>query len=107
MKKGDLVLIPFPFTDLTGAKKKPALVLITTDFDVTVSFITSQIKWSDDHDILLNPSAKNGLKVKSLIRLGKVATINKGLVIGKLGELSSEELNEINRGLIRLFKLEL
>jgi mRNA interferase MazF len=105
MKKGDLVLIPFPFTDLTGAKKRPELVLVSTDFDVTVSFITSQIKWSEEHDIIINPSLNNGLKIISLIRLSKVATIKKELVIGKLGELSQRELTKINRGLIALFEL--
>lgn len=107
MKKGDLILIPFPFTDLTGAKKRPALVLATTDSDVTVSFVTSQIKWFSDQDIVLNPSLKNGLKVKSLIRLSKIATLNKDLVLGRLGELSPSERNGLDRGLIALFEIDL
>lgn len=105
MKKGDLILIPFPFSDLTGTKNRPALVLISNEFDVTVSFITSQIKWSSNHDIVLFPSLINGLKVKSLIRLSKMATISKDLILGKLGELSQKELDEIDNGLINLFNL--
>ncbi|WP_240676228.1 hypothetical protein [Botryobacter ruber] len=45
MKKEDFVLIPFPFTNLTGTKNRPALVLFGSDEDITVSFITTQLKW--------------------------------------------------------------
>lgn len=39
MNKGDIVLIPFPFSDLSGAKNRPAVILIETDEDITVAFI--------------------------------------------------------------------
>lgn len=105
MKKGDLVLIPFPFTDLTGAKKRPALILVSDEADVTVSFITTQLKWSSDYDVEVKPSIKNGLKATSLIRLGKLATLDKNLVIGLLGELSLADLKEVNQNLLQLFQL--
>jgi len=41
MKKGDIVLIKFPFTDLSGSKLRPALVLVESGNDVIVAFITS------------------------------------------------------------------
>jgi mRNA interferase MazF len=85
MTKGDIVLIPFPFSDLSGSKNRPAVILIETAGDVTIAFITTQIKWNSENDILLQPSDLNGLKKVSLIRLNKLATIDKGLVIGRLG----------------------
>ncbi|MDO9040228.1 MAG: type II toxin-antitoxin system PemK/MazF family toxin, partial [Bacteroidota bacterium] len=66
MSKGDIVLIPFPFSDLSGAKNRPAIILIETDDDVTVAFITTQLKWESQFDVLLQPSDFNGLKKVSL-----------------------------------------
>ena len=43
MNKGDIVLITFPFTDLSGSKLRPAVILTQTTLDLTVSFITTQI----------------------------------------------------------------
>jgi mRNA interferase MazF len=106
MKKGDIVLIPFPFTDLTGTKNRPALILIDSDDDITVSFITTQLKWQEKFDVKLEPSKENALKKTSLIRLSKITTIDKELVIGKLGQLADSELEEVNRGLIDLLGLK-
>ena len=62
MNKGDIVLIPFPFTDLLGNKFRPAVILIDSEDDVTVSFITTQLKWQSEFDISVQPSDINGLK---------------------------------------------
>jgi mRNA interferase MazF len=87
MIKGDIILIPFPFSDLTEKKLRPAVVLIATDYDLTLSFITSQMKWKEATDIVLSPTISNGIKLPSLIRLSKIATVDKSLAIGKLGTL--------------------
>ncbi|MCF0059797.1 type II toxin-antitoxin system PemK/MazF family toxin [Dyadobacter sp. CY356] len=105
MKKGDIVLIPFPFTNLKDVKIRPALILISTDLDVTVAFITTQIKWQEKDDVMIEPSILNGLKKASLIRLSKLTTIDKTLVIGKFGVLETSELKQINASLIKLFDL--
>ena len=106
MIKGDIILIPFPFTDLTGNKLRPAVVLIETDNDLTVSFITTQLKWRDVNDIELLPSNDNGIKKDSLIRLSKIATVDRSLAIGKLGELQKGQLTELNIKLKKLFQLD-
>ncbi len=105
MRKGDVVLIPFPFTDLTGSKKRPALTLLSSSLDVTVSFISTQLHWQEPTDLLLQPNATNGLKKPSLIRIGKIATIDKTLVIGRLGSIKAKQIEELDKKLIQLFDI--
>jgi len=106
MNKGDIVLIPFPFTDLTGNKNRPAVILIESENDVAVCFITTQLKWQSAYDIPVKPTELNGLKKPSLIRLSKLATIDKELIIGRLGVLDDQYQKRLNSNLIRLLKLD-
>ena len=105
MKKGTVILIPFPFTNLKGSKIRPAVVLSLNGIDVTICFITSELKWKTEYDIYILPSMINGLKVPSLIRTGKIATIDTALVLGKLGELSNVEISELDIALKKFFQL--
>lgn len=50
MAKGNIVLITFPFTDLSGSKLRPAVVLADTGSDMTVCFITTQAGWQEATD---------------------------------------------------------
>ena len=105
MAKGDIVLITFPFTDLSGSKLRPAVVLADTNFDITVCFITTQIGWQEPTDILLLGNSINGLKKASLIRTSKIATLDKSLVKGLLGKLIQNELTDLNVKLKILFQI--
>ena len=107
MEKGDIVLIPFPFTDLTGSKKRPALILLSGSLDVTVSFISTQLHWQEPTDLLLQPNSTNGLKKPSLVRIGKIATIDKALVIGKLGNIDTKKIEKLDNKLIQIFNIKL
>jgi mRNA interferase MazF len=105
MKKGDIVLLSFPFTDLKGKKIRPALVLSVSDLDIIVAFITTQFKWQNTFDILLEPNDLNGLKKTSLVRVSKITTIDKDLILGKQGELDLLEMQSINKSLIKILNL--
>ena len=105
MAKADIILIPFPFTDLSTTKIRPCLVLLEAEFDVTVSFITTQTGWNDSGSVAIKPTALNGLKKESLIRLNKLATIDKELIIGKIGTLDKQEKSIINQKLKEIFQL--
>jgi mRNA interferase MazF len=105
VRKGDIILVPFPFTDLSGNKYRPALVLIESEFDVTVCFITTQIRWKEIYDVVVPPTGDNGLKKESLIRLTKFATIDKDLVWGRIGTLEDKHIRQINKNLAEILQL--
>jgi mRNA-degrading endonuclease toxin of MazEF toxin-antitoxin module len=105
MAKGDIVLISFPFTDLSGTKLRPAVVLADTSLDLTVCFITTQLGFQEKTDILLQPSQTNGLRRQSLIRSSKIATLDKSLAKGLLGRLSQAEIAQLNTNLKLLFQI--
>jgi len=105
MAKGDIVLITFPFTDLSGSKLRPAVVLVDTPLDLTVCFITTQVGWQEFTDVLIAPTSANGLRKHSLIRTSKIATIDRTLAKGLLGGLSGKEVVELNIKVKQLLQL--
>lgn len=105
MAKGDIVLITFPFTDLSGSKLRPAIVISDNLYDLTVCFITTQTQWKETTDVELASSPSNGLRKQSLIRTSKIATLDKFLAKGLLGRLNTNELSELNNKLKLLLNL--
>ena len=108
--KGKIVLIPFPFTDLTTAKLRPALVLFEGEKDVVVAFISSRISRKPSlAEVIIEEShpefALTGLKISSVIRLDKVATVLKDLIVGEIGELGKELKKEVNLKLQKIYRL--
>lgn len=93
-KIGDIVLIPFPFSDLSDSKVRPAVILQFDQNDIVVVFITSK---DVENSLQIEPESTNGLQVKSFIRYSKIATIDKSLKVGTLGCLSSEDLKKLKK----------
>ena len=94
-KRGDIILVPFPFTDLSSAKVRPALVLSQKrdkSLDIIVCFISSQLETANEHSVRIEPKASNGLKVSSLVRFDKIATLDRRIALGVLGRVSPEWL---------------
>ncbi|MCY7410281.1 MAG: type II toxin-antitoxin system PemK/MazF family toxin [Chitinophagales bacterium] len=106
-EKGDIILIPFPFTNLEGKKLRPSLILFNGESDVTVAFITSQLKWREPYDVLLKRDAINGFREDSLLVIHKISTINKELIEGYIGCVEPATLIEIDQNLISVFKIQI
>jgi mRNA interferase MazF len=108
--KGKIVLLPFPFTDLTTAKLRPALIIHEGKEDVVVAFISSKVQSElSEADVLVSKKdvgfKESGLKVDSLIKLDKIATVLKDLIVGELGELDVESRREVNQKLTKMLEL--
>lgn len=84
---GELVLLAFPFTDGSAAKRRPALILADAgDGDLLLARVTSQ-PGSTPEDVQLKNWQSAGLKVESWVRTLKLATMNSRLVDRRLGRL--------------------
>lgn len=104
LKKGSVVLIPFPFTDLKGSKVRPAVVLNSNLMeDVIVIFISSKVGKTKSFEIVIEPDFTNGLKAKSKIICSKIATLDKKIVLGEIGVLNSIYLSKIDKELKNVF----
>jgi mRNA interferase MazF len=94
-KRGDVVLVLFPFTDLSSAKQRPALVvspdaLNSTRDDVLVAAITSQIPTTLAVDEFMIPAGELtacGLPKPSIVRLTKLVALHRQLVLKRIGAL--------------------
>ena len=106
-KKWDIILVPFPFTDLTSFKKRPSLIVSPDNFnineDVVIAFITSNVNTdfrTGDYKITDLKSA--GLPKPSIIRM-KFASINKSVIIKKLGTLSNSDKTDFQKLILNFF----
>jgi mRNA interferase MazF len=107
--KGKIVLIPVPYTDLTAAKLRPALVIFEGKQDLIVAAITTSLANATEFDILIsktNPDFyKTGLKAPSVLKLTKISTVRKDLAEGELGDIQGNLRDEVNENLKKIFEI--
>jgi mRNA interferase MazF len=98
-KQKDIVLVDFPFTDLSGAKLRPALILSSDLVNKKDEFVCVQITSQMQHDGLF-VEIKSGdvvkqMKLKSGIRIHKIFTAQKSLVYSKLSEMKEGAFKKV------------
>ena len=104
--KGDIVVLPFPFSDLSNFKKRPALVISALKGDdLILCQITSQNIY-DEYAIALNNEdlASGNLKRKSNIRPNRIFTADRKIILYKVGKLNEGKMGEIVERLIQIIK---
>jgi mRNA interferase MazF len=91
-KCGEIVLLEYPFSDISNIKKRPALVILDTgDDDVICARITTQI-YNSNYDVNIINWQNSNLLAPSVIRCHKIATLEKRLIIRKLGSLIENDI---------------
>ena len=108
-RRGDIVLVPFPFTDLSSTKKRPALVVSPDKFnehaqDVVLVAITSQP--SDSHVVSLDEHdyVDRKLPRTSFVKVSKLFTTHPTLVLKKVCAIKPARLNVVLKELRRFFQ---
>ncbi len=112
--RGKVVLLPFPFDDLSATKVRPAICLtdpIGPYEHVILAFITSRVpEVLLDTDVMLSTErpgyADTGLRLPSVLRLHRLMTVATSLIRRELGILSPEMQTEVDEKLSRLFDLK-
>ncbi len=104
--KGDIVVLPFPFSDLSASKKRPALVIADLLGD---DLILCQITTATRNDGYAIPLSKDDFKEgslpapKSLICTNKIFTADTALILYKRGSLKPEKIQEVEDKLKEIF----
>jgi mRNA interferase MazF len=114
LQQGDVVLVPFPFADLTGRKVRPGIIVSADPQapELILAFITSVLtnhspRGAEVELLRSNPEFRvTGLKADSLIRVDKLVTLSSTVVSRRLGKVGANTRNAIAAKLRRAFNLK-
>jgi mRNA interferase MazF len=106
-RAGQIVLTPFPYTDLSGTKLRPVLLLreASNRFDDwLVCMVSSQLEQAESgFDEIITPNDTDfpatGLKASSVLRLSRLAVLDGALLIGSIGAIEDARLLPVRQRL--------
>ena len=104
--KGEVIVIPFPFSDLTQAKRRPALIIAELEGDdLILCQITSQrIKDKYAVEISDKDFETGGLRQPSNVRPNRIFTADSHIVLYRIGNLKKTKLNEIIEKVVEIIQ---
>jgi mRNA interferase MazF len=108
MRRGDIVILDVPFSDRTGSKVRPALVVQDDDLnqrlaDTIVALVTSSRRRfaGSASQLPIDPATpegrQSGLRARSVVQCENLATVDKSFILGTLGHLSGGVMLQIDR----------
>ena len=108
--KGDVILVPFPFSDQTTSKKRPAVIISSNKYndtsqDIVIMAITTQKRGNIGiGEFPIRNWQSLGLLKSSAVK-SAISTIEQRLVLKKLGRLSPEDLSSLEKAIKELLDL--
>ena len=103
--KGDIVIVPFMYSDFSGVKKRPALIVANLKGDdIILCEITSQPRM-DSYSVKLdqNDICRGKLNTSSIIRPNKIFTTDSSLILYKLGTVTESKIRQVEKILTNIF----
>ena len=104
--KGDVVVLPFPYSDLSSSKKRPALIIATLEGDdILLCQISSKQRYDKYVIDLKDLDFKLGkLNLDSYIRPNRIFTADKSIILYKIGLIKEKKVNEIIESVIKILR---
>jgi len=108
IKQRDLLLVPFPFSDQSGRKVRPVVVLSNDDFndyseDILIVGVTSNVsKGKYTISLLDNELDEGKLFSKCCIKVGNILKIDKELIIKKIGKVKVDKMDQIREKVVEI-----
>lgn len=107
----DIILVPFPFSDLAAVKKRPCLVLsVIHPKGLPAHYVVSMMTSSTSrihfpYDVALEDWKKAGLPKRTTVRLAKLVTIDASLVRKQIGRIALNDRNQVRKVLAQMFSV--
>ena len=102
--KGDIVVLPFPFSDLSSAKKRPAIIIATLETEDIILCPITSTKRNDRYDVDINTNhfKEGNLKNASSIRPNRLFTADKKIILYKAGAIKMSKLKEVENKIVEI-----
>ena len=107
-EQGEILLVPFPFTDLSSIKRRPVLILSNSQYnsrseDIVTCGITSNLKDSNFSVLIDDRNLISGkLPIQSIIKVDKLFTLNQRLIRRRLAKTNQKTFNLVKKELFKL-----
>jgi len=104
--KGDVVVIPFPFSDLSQSKRRPALIITPLEGDDAILCQITSKTIKDLYAISIDDSdfEAGSLKQSGNIRPNRLFTADSHIILYRVGHIKNDKLNQVIEKLVEIIK---